>query len=101
MKRYIHLTDQSALPAAIQRGRGLFLVSRENKGKRSAAFIQWNASNIWMDIYCECGQVTHIEADFCYRIKCANCGRVYSCDPHIRLRPLKTEPGDTLTTCRD
>jgi hypothetical protein len=44
-----------------------------------------------MDIYCECGQTTHINADFCYRIKCANCRRVYSCDPHIRLRPLKTE----------
>ena len=101
MKRYIHLTDQSALPAAIQRGRGLFLVPRENRGKRPAAFIQWNASNIWVDIYCECGQTTHIKADFCYRIKCANCGRVYSCDPHIRLRPLKTEPRDTLTTCRD
>ena len=54
-----------------------------------------------MDIYCECGQTTHIEAEFCYRIKCAHCGQVYACDPHIRLSPLKSEPPDTLTTCRD
>ncbi len=60
--------------------------------------IHWNATTVSMDVHCECGQTTHIEADFCYHLKCAKCGRVYECDPCIRLHRMIVEPRNTWPT---
>lgn len=45
-----------------------------------------------MDVHCECGELTHIDEEFCYYIKCGNCGKIYECDGHIKLYPLDFEP---------
>jgi hypothetical protein len=62
------------------------------------ASIHWNATTISMDVHCECGQTTHIKADFCYHLKCVKCGRVYECDPRIQLHKLSFEPRGTWPT---
>jgi hypothetical protein len=101
MKPAIHPADESAEKQMSDFGHAATLVSQKITRRRSVGFIHWNASRVCMDIQCQCGQMTHIDGDFSYRIKCVNCARVYACDPHIRLRPLKSEPPDTLTTSRD
>jgi hypothetical protein len=62
------------------------------------ASIHWNATTVCMDVHCECGEMTHIDADFCYHLKCVKCGRVYECDPRVRLRILTFEPRSTWPT---
>lgn len=62
------------------------------------ASIHWNATKVCMDVFCECGQKTHIDADFCYHLKSVKCGRVYECDSRIRLHMLNFEPRNTWPT---
>jgi hypothetical protein len=38
-----------------------------------------------MDVNCECGVQTHVDAEFCYRIECGNCGRIYHVSGNVRL----------------
>jgi hypothetical protein len=76
----------------------LFPSLQANPPQGPYASIHWNATNVCMDVYCECGQLTHIDADFCYHLKCVKCGRVYECDPRIQLRLLTFEPANTWPT---
>ena len=55
-------------------------------------WIQWKGTSVCMDIHCECGALTHIDAEFCYHVKCCVCGRVYECGGHVRLYPLDHTP---------
>lgn len=45
-----------------------------------------------MDINCKCGELTHVDGEFCYHVKCGNCGTVYFCNGHIELIELIKEP---------
>jgi hypothetical protein len=58
-------------------------------------WIQWKGTDVCMDVYCKCGQISHIDCDFTYHIKCPHCGQVYECDSHISLIPLDFEPENT------
>lgn len=55
-------------------------------------WIQWKGTDVCMDFHCECGASQHIDAGFCYYVKCCECGRVYECDGHIALHLLDFEP---------
>jgi hypothetical protein len=93
--------NRSAAEPTSDSPRALNLIAQDNP-TRSGAYIHWNASKVYLDIRCVCGRTTYIlDADFCYRIQCVNCGRVYACNPHIRLRPVKTKPPYTLITSLD
>ena len=63
-------------------------------------WIQWKGTDVCMDIHCECGKLTHIDADFLYHVKCSACGRVYECDGHIALHKLDSEPDGTQLSNR-
>lgn len=54
-------------------------------------WIQWKGTNVCMDVWCECGQLTHVDADFCYFIECGHCGRKWSVGAHVPLHPLTEE----------
>lgn len=60
-------------------------------------WIQWKGTEVCMDVHCQCGAHLHVDADFCYHIKCGECGQVYECSGFIRLIPLDFEPSNTLT----
>ncbi len=64
------------------------------KGKPHG-WIQWKGTDVCMDIHCECGCLSHIDADFLYHVKCPECGNVYSCNGHIELIKLEIEPDNT------
>lgn len=55
-------------------------------------WIQWKGTEVCMDIHCECGADLHIDAEFCYHIKCVRCGAIYECSGYIDLHKLNHEP---------
>ncbi len=55
-------------------------------------WIQWKGTNVCMDIHCKCGEMTHVDDEFTYHIKCVKCKRVYFCNGHIELIELEQEP---------
>jgi hypothetical protein len=61
-------------------------------------WIQWKGTDVCLDINCKCGTITHIDAEFCYHVRCGMCGQIYECDGHIQLHPLDFEPEGVITT---
>lgn len=57
-------------------------------------WIQWKGTDVCMDVHCECGYHSHIDADFAYSVKCPACGSVYACNGHIELIKLIDEKSD-------
>lgn len=55
-------------------------------------WIQWKGTGVCMDVYCKCGEHTHVDDEFVYHIKCGKCGTVYFCNGHIELIELKEVP---------
>lgn len=53
--------------------------------KSPHGWVQWKGTNVCMDVYCKCGEPTHIDADFLYFLKCGSCGTVYELNGHIEL----------------
>ncbi|MGN6561819.1 MAG: hypothetical protein ACTHMU_04095 [Thermomicrobiales bacterium] len=60
-------------------------------------WIQWKGTDVCMDVHCICGNPLHVDADFCYHIRCAYCGQVYECSGYIDLIPLNHCPENTIT----
>jgi len=63
----------------------------------SHGWIQWKGTDVCMDVHCkECGDLTHIDADFLYFLECGNCGTVYELNGNIELikRERKDVDGD-------
>ena len=38
-------------------------------------FIQYKGTDLCMDLYCKCGEATHIDGMFKYRVQCEECGQ--------------------------
>lgn len=55
-------------------------------------WIQWKGTGVCMDVHCKCGEMTHVDADFCYHIKCCHCGTVYAVNGHVEFIELIEEP---------
>jgi hypothetical protein len=64
----------------------------------SIGWIQWKGTEVCMDIHCKCGKMTHIDADFAYNVKCVYCGRIYACDPYVKLTELDAIPTTNIVT---
>lgn len=59
-------------------------------------WIQWKGTNVCMDVHCECGETSHLDAEFAYHVQCPHCGRVYFCNGHIELIEIETVPGNCV-----
>jgi hypothetical protein len=69
-------------------------------------WIQWKGTDVCMDVYCSCGKHTHVDADFCYHVKCGACGALFAVCATVRLMPVteqeikgRCEP--VVTVCDD
>lgn len=51
-------------------------------------WIQFKGSNLCMDVHCVCGELTHIDADFLYHVKCGVCSRVYELSGFIEFKEV-------------
>ena len=69
--------------------------SLDEKHDYPHGWIQWKGTDVCMDLHCECGFRGHYDGDFCYHIKCPECGQVYECGGFIRLHKLEFEPDST------
>lgn len=58
---------------------------QDNRIDGPSGWIQWKGTEVCMDVYCKCGESSHIDAEFLYYVKCPACGTVYSCNPNIEL----------------
>ena len=56
-------------------------------------WLQWKGTNACLDVHCACGELTHIDGEFLYYIKCGKCGAVYECDGHIQLKRTEGPEG--------
>lgn len=45
--------------------------------KTAQGWIQWKGTNLCMDFHCVCGELTHVDDDFTYLLRCSKCKRVY------------------------
>ena len=61
-------------------------------------WVQWKGTDVCMDVYCECGHHSHIDAEFAYYVKCPECGAVYACSGEIEFIKLEEEPGFSVIT---
>jgi hypothetical protein len=61
------------------------------KGKPHG-WVQWDGTNVCMDVHCACGYRSHIDAGFAYHVECPKCHRVYFCNGHIELIELEKRP---------
>ncbi len=64
---------------------------------RPHGWIQWKGTDVCMDVHCKCGELTHIDGDFVYSVKCPACGTSYHCNGHIELIELEVEPKNVKT----
>lgn len=55
-------------------------------------WVQWKGTDICMDIHCKCGELSHVDASFCYYVKCCNCDTVYMVNGHVELIEIEEEP---------
>lgn len=67
-------------------------------GDKPYAWVQWKGTNVCMDVHCKCGELSHVDAEFVYHVKCPSCGTVYFCNGHIELIELKEEPDYCVVT---
>lgn len=61
-------------------------------------WVQWKGTQVCMDVHCQCGHLSHIDADFAYFVKCPKCATVYMCNGHIELIKLEEEPDSFVVT---
>jgi hypothetical protein len=55
---------------------------------RPMAFIQWKGTEACADLYCECGEQFHIDADFMYYVRCPHCSRSFAVGCFVPLVPI-------------
>jgi hypothetical protein len=48
-------------------------------------FIQWKGTDVCLDFRCECGAEGHLDSDFAYSLRCAECGKSWSMPHTIQL----------------
>lgn len=62
------------------------------KDDAAHGWIQWKGTDVCMDIHCVCGELGHVDADFCYYVKCSACGRIYETNGHVKLHEISEVP---------
>lgn len=55
-------------------------------------WIQWQGTDVCMDVHCQCGHHGHVHGDFVFYIKCPKCGQSYELGGNVKLYPIAFEP---------
>lgn len=51
-------------------------------------WISWKSTEVSMTVRCTCGELSHVDADFCYMIRCGGCGQLYEVAEEVALVPV-------------
>jgi hypothetical protein len=65
--------------------------AQEGKPEGAVARLQHKGSSMCADVVCECGAHCHIDSDFTYFIRCAECSKLYAVGEVLKLYPLPPE----------
>jgi len=63
-------------------------------------WIQWKGTDVCMDVYCICGEHSHVDGDFYYDLQCPSCKRIYCTNGHIEFIELQIDTDD-VKVCRE
>lgn len=69
---------------------------QDKKDNEPHGWIQWNGTDVCMDIHCVCGKMSHVDGEFAYHVRCPGCGRVYYCNGHIEFIEIEEPDGYVL-----
>jgi len=59
------------------------------------AFIQWKGTDVCCDFECTCGNYGHIDTEFMYYVRCAECGTLWESPTELLFK----EADDDDATC--
>ena len=48
-------------------------------------FIQWKATDVFIEFTCKCGEYNNYSGFFAYYVKCSGCDQVYKMDTKIKM----------------
>lgn len=65
------------------------------------AWIQWKASEVFVDFSCKCGYGNCFNATFFYSVQCPDCKTIYHVNPNIELIEVKHHDGGSLVIPED
>jgi hypothetical protein len=68
--------------------------SRDTPQDNPHGWIQWKGTDVCMDVHCECGAHGHIDDEFAYFYRCAQCGATYAVGQVVKLIKLEGEDLD-------
>lgn len=57
-------------------------------------WLQFKGINICMDVHCTCGELVHVDGEFCYNVQCGECGARYELSGFIDLIPIPADLPD-------
>jgi len=57
-------------------------------------WLQWKGTDACMDVHCICGELSHIDGDFLYAVRCPACKRCYAIDGHVEFVLLEESPDE-------
>lgn len=61
------------------------------------AWIQWKGTGVCMDVWCSCGVMTHVDAEFAYYVECGACGKYWAMCANVRMIEVSKE--ETSSVC--
>lgn len=66
--------------------------------KTEKNFIQWKATDLFMEFWCQCGAYNRYNGYFAYYVKCSGCGQVYEMDTKVKMKKVY---GDNLNSLKN
>jgi len=64
-----------------------------NSPETNASF-QPKGTDICLDLHCDCGTHSHFDGDFCHKVKCKGCGKVYAINTNIKVVKITSDDDD-------
>jgi hypothetical protein len=69
--------------------------------KEEHNFIQWKATDLFMEFSCECGHQNSYGGYCVYRVKCKGCGEVYELDHKVKMQKVGKDYKGNVTESYD
>ena len=74
---------------------------KPDEDNKPYGWIQWKGTNVCMDVYCKCGEHLHVDADFCYAVKCVKCKQIYELSCYIEMNPVDSVDHECVRLATD
>lgn len=69
-------------------------VKQDPRPQDTHGWIQWQGTDVCMDVHCVCGERGHIDGEYVFLYSCPKCGRHYAVGHVVKLIELTKEQSD-------